>query len=218
MKKFLKLIAFAFVFFTNFTGFAEAQTSRNPCFLNGTQSTQGVPSCESVSTSAPLPVTTNGTSSASLDISVSTTPTVQNAAYSSGNAIGGLQTIAFFRTVTQPSGILNNIRVASQGGSTAAMTLYIFNANPSASTCTDKVAFVLNSADVSKLIATTPPVLTPAVVGVGTTVTMASQQLPVSVKNTDSTATINLYVCAVTAGYTPASTSDLVFKFAGIQD
>lgn len=170
----------------------------------------------------PLPVTAgaNGLGNVGgFDTAVSVTPTVQAAQYVSGNAIGGLQTVAFFRTTTQPSGILNNIRVASQGGSTTALTLYIFNANPSASTCTDKVAFVLAAADTSKLIATIPPVLTPALIGVGTTVTMASQQQPVSVKNTDSPATVNLYVCAVYGGtVTPAGTADLVFKFAGIQD
>lgn len=36
---------------------AQAQTSRNPCYLNGQQSTNGIPSCESVSTTRPLPVT-----------------------------------------------------------------------------------------------------------------------------------------------------------------
>src|SRR5579859_7235155 len=58
---------------------------------------------------------------------VTVTPTVQNAAYSSGNAIGGLQTVALFRTAAQPSAVLNNISVASKGGSTTALTLYIFD-------------------------------------------------------------------------------------------
>src|SRR5271156_5885978 len=70
---------------------------------------------------------------------VSLTPTVQNASYSSGNAIGGLQSVKIFRGTVNPSGILNNIQVLSQGGSTTAITFYIFRAKPSASTtCTDK--------------------------------------------------------------------------------
>lgn len=153
------------------------------------------------------------------DVAIANTPTVQNAAYSSGNAIGGLQTIAFFRSGTRSTGILNNVSVASKGGATTAITLYVFNANPSATTCTDKSAFSLGAADVSKLIATTPMVLTPAVVGAGATVTFASQQSPVSVQNGDSPASANLYVCAVFGGtVTPATTTDLVFKYAGIRD
>lgn len=157
--------------------------------------------------------------SGGFDMSISNTPTVQNAAYSSGNAIGGLQTIAFFRTIAQPTGILNNVLVSSKGGSTTAITLYIFEANPTASTCTDKSAFSLNAADVSKLITTIPIVLTPAVIGAGATATFASQQSAISIRNTDSTTALNFYVCAVVGGsVTPASTTDLVFKFAGIQD
>jgi hypothetical protein len=145
------------------------------------------------------------------------TPTVQNASYSSGNAIGGLQTITPFR-YNSGTIILNNISVWSQGGSTTAITLYIFKIKPSSSTtCTDKSAFSLAAADVSSLIATTPPVLTPAVVGAGTTDTVASQQLPVSITNGDQST--NLYICPVVGGtVTPASTTDLVFKYSGVQD
>ena len=154
----------------------------------------------------------------SQDFDVSLTPVVQNAAYSSGNAIGGLQTITPFRTVN-PTGILNNISVWSKGGSTTAITFYIFKANPSASTCIDKTAFVLGTADISKLVVTIPPVLTPAIVGVGTTATAASQQSPISVRNRDSPSTNQLYICPVYGGtVTPASVSDLVFSYAGVRD
>lgn len=153
------------------------------------------------------------------DFSVSSTPTVQNASYSSGNAIGGLQTIQFFRVPSQPTGILNNVSVASKGGATTAITLYIFQANPTGTTCTDKSAFSLGAADVAKLITTLPIVLTPAVIGAGATVTFASQQLPVSIRNTDSPVLLNFYVCAVVGGtVTPGTTTDLVFEFAGLQD
>lgn len=55
MKKFLKLIAFAFVFYTNFTGLTEAQTSRNPCYTSGATTTQGITNCIGVGTTTPLP-------------------------------------------------------------------------------------------------------------------------------------------------------------------
>jgi hypothetical protein len=152
------------------------------------------------------------------DFDASLTPVVQNAAYSSGNAIGGLLTITPFRSVS-PTGILNNVSVWSKGGSTTAITFYIFHSNPIASTCNDKAAFVLDNADVNKLLTFNPPVLTPAIVGVGTTATTAAQQIPVSVRNQDVPSTTKLYICAVVGGtVTPASTSDLVFNFSGIRD
>lgn len=158
-------------------------------------------------------------SAGGFNVSATVIPGVQNAAYSSGNVIGGLMTVPFFRKPAQPSAILNNVSVASLGGSTTAITLYIFGANPTASTITDKSAFSLAAADVAKLIATIPIVLTPAVVGAGTTATFASQQLAVAVQNTDSTPALNLYVVAVVGGsVTPATTTDLIFKFAGLQD
>lgn len=188
--------------------FAQSNSARNPCFNTGAAN----PNCISVGTNDGLPV-------AGSEFDVSVTPVIQNAAYSSGNAIGGLQTISVFRNSYNPEGILNNISVWSKGGSTTAITFYIFHSNPVNSTCTDKSAFSLNANDVSKLITSIPPVLTPAVVGVGTTATVASQQLPISVKNQDSPSTINLYVCAVVGGtVTPASVSDLIFNYSGIQD
>lgn len=147
---------------------------------------------------------------------VTSTPTVQNAAYSAANAIGGLQSISYFRG-NGGTGILNNISMWSKGGSTTPITLYLFQSNPTGTTCTDKVAFSLGAADISKIVAGGPIVLQPIAV-VGTTATNASIQLPISVQNNESTSTI--YGCAVVggSGFTPASTSDLIFNFSGITD
>jgi hypothetical protein len=152
------------------------------------------------------------------DTSVSFVPTVQNAAYANGNAMGGLQSVSVFQNASNPTGIFTGFSIYSQGGSTTAMTIYIFNANPSASTCTDKSAFVLNSADVSKL-AMNPFVLTPGVVGSGTTVTSAQLLQTLSLSNRDATPGTKLYVCIVANGaVTPASTTDLVVTLFGALD
>lgn len=151
---------------------------------------------------------------------ISNTPTVQNAAYSASNAIGGFQQIAVFRSSAQPSGIIDYISVASKGGSTTALTIYAFNKSSAnlSSTCTDKSAFSLNSADLSALIPGFPVTLTPATTQ-GTTVTSASQSVVVSAKNADGTPSTNITLCAVVGGsVTPASTSDLVFNLALVQD
>lgn len=150
----------------------------------------------------------------------SSTPTVQNAAYSASNAIGGWQQVAAFRTTTQPSGVLDYVSVASKGGSTTALTIYGFTKSSAnlSSTCADKSAFSLAAADLSALIPGFPITLTPATTQ-GTTITSASSAVVVSVKNADSTPSTNLTFCAVVGGsVTPASTTDLVFNFALIQD
>jgi hypothetical protein len=129
-------------------------------------------------------------------------PAVQNAAYASGNDIGGLVSFTLPRTA---SGILNAIRIKFVGGATTAITAYCFDSNPSASTFTDKGAFTLATADLDKLIFA-PQVLTPAVQGVGSTVTF--QEVTNMARMFKSTATI---YCAYVAGgtFTPASTTDM---------
>jgi len=79
-------------------------------------------------------------------------------AYSSGDAIGGLMTIANAARVSGSlgasgtGGILQNIAINSKSVQSAAMEVWIFNANPSGSTCTDNAAFVLATADFDKVI------------------------------------------------------------------
>jgi hypothetical protein len=153
------------------------------------------------------------------DDSKSVTPTVQNAAYASGNSLGGLQTVSFFR-LNAPNvagGVLDAILLASKGGATVAVTFYIFDKAPTATTCTDKTAFAFGGADVDKL-AVAPFTLTPAVTP-GATITSAQLVQATSMRNKDTVPTANLYVCLVAGGaVTPASTTDLVFKLSGAID
>ena len=55
---------------------AQAQTSRNPCYLNGTQSTYGVPNCESVAETSPLPTVNSSPSGGITGNAVGTTGAV----------------------------------------------------------------------------------------------------------------------------------------------
>lgn len=149
--------------------------------------------------------------------SVATTPTVQNAAYATGNAIGGLQTIAVWRSTSTSSGKIDNISIASKGGSTQGWTVYLWNTTPSGSTCTDKTAFSLAAADVSKMVAAAPIVMTPQVVGAGSTVTFASVEPAITASN--AAVSTNVFMCVVVNGaVTPASTTDLVITVAASQD
>lgn len=154
----------------------------------------------------------------SYDVAVPVAPTIQAAAYVAGNAVGALQTVSVFRFAAQPSGILNALSLAWRGTETTALTFYVFDTNPTGSTCTDKTAFVLATADIAKL-AMPPFTLTAAAPSAGTTSTFANSTFtPISVKNQDSTATTNLYVCAVSGGsFTPA-VGDLTYKISVAQD
>ena len=204
--------------------FAYGQSAQPVAIIGGTAS-----STAKVSSSNPLPVSGTTTPSppaagtyvgqvGGYDTGVSVTPTIQNAAYASGNAVGALQTVAVFRTSAQPSGILTGIFLAWKGTETTGLTFYVFDTNPTGSTCTDKSAFSLATTDVPKLII--PPfTLTAAAPTVGTTTTSAASLFsPFSIKNGDGAATVNLYVCAVSGGtFTPA-VGDLTYKLSVSQD
>lgn len=135
---------------------------------------------------------------------IADTPTIQNAAYASGNCMGGFQTIALGSAVSA----LSQISLASQGGLATAKQIYVFSANPSGSTCTDKSTFTIATADLAKLIYTGS--ITPAA-PTGTTKTWgAASSLALPVPAT-------IYVAIVeTAPETPTSTTDLVLTFSAL--
>lgn len=80
-----------------------------------------------------------------------TPTTTMSQAYVSGNCIAGFQSI----TVTDQnggSGYITNFSVSSASGLTPTITIFMFDANPSGSTCTDHSTFTLASGDYGKLI------------------------------------------------------------------
>src|SRR3974390_540910 len=95
------------------------------------------------------------------DYSVTATPTVAVGAHTVGKSLGGLITMSIFRP-NNPAGLLTYVWYASKVGQTTAVTVYIFNSNPTGSTCTDNVTFSLATADMPKL-AVTPVAITPVV-------------------------------------------------------
>lgn len=154
------------------------------------------------------------------DVSPSANPTLTaSSAYAANNVVGGLQTVSIFRNTTHPSGLLNWASVMSKGGQTTSITIWGFEKSPT-STCTDKSAFVLATADLPYLIPGFPITMALAATN-SQTPTTASYGIvpPVSTINVDSALTTNLYFCATTSG-TPtfATTSDLFFEYALIQD
>lgn len=142
-----------------------------------------------VSPSHPLPVSTNSTASKTLTVTASS-------AYTAGDSVGGLQT---YSSVSVNGGFLQAISIFGPDASTSEIDAFVFNANPSASTCTDKTAFALAAADAGKLVAGTPAQVTNSVAA-GTPTVRTANNLAIPFAAT------TLYVCYVTRG-TPTFSS-----------
>ena len=144
-----------------------------------------------------------------------TTPTIQASQYVSGNSLGGLQKISWYRTPGAASGIVDQVAVFMKTTATPAITFYIYKGNPTHTTCTDQVAFAQGD---EPLLATAPFTVTPSA-STGTTHTSVTQTIVFSIRNVDSPVTNNIYVCAVDGTtFTPASASDFTFSVSGVID
>lgn len=83
---------------------------------------------------------------------ISATPTVSTSpAYTSGDAVGGVQTLASFWRTSGGNSRLNSLTIVDKGNQKPNLTLLFFNANPSAATITDNSAFAF-STDISKCV------------------------------------------------------------------
>lgn len=134
-------------------------------------------------------------------------PTVQNAAYSSGNCVGGFNSVTF--QGTGPISLLNDVSVISQGGGTETLTVYVFDQNPSGSTCTDKSTFTLATADTAKLLMS--PFALTLVAPTGATQSFASNP---NLARIPKSGTTTLWYALVAGGsFTPGSTTDLIVGF-----
>lgn len=144
-----------------------------------------------------------------IPITVAQTVTASSA-YTSGNAVGGLITLANAVRVSGSlgasgtSGLIQDVAVNMKSAQTGQIDLFFFKANPSGSTCTDKTAFVLATADFDKVIGVAHIVDWTAgnVASVG--------QLSNYAKFFGLSSATSLYACAVTRS-TPTftATSDL---------
>jgi hypothetical protein len=76
-------------------------------------------------------------------------PTVQTAAYASGNDIGGLITLTGAVAVR---GYIQNTSITMADSQTPTLDVFFFNANPTGSTITDKTNIAIATADLPKVI------------------------------------------------------------------
>lgn len=80
--------------------------------------------------------------------------------YAAAQAVGGLQTLAGAARVSATAGlsgtsgnVLSTVLMFNAAIGTVAFDVFYFNASPTASTCTDAVAFALAAADRDKVVA-----------------------------------------------------------------
>lgn len=159
---------------------------------------------------------------ASNQIKVQVAQTVTSAsAYASGNAVGGLMTIAGAARVSGSlgaagtGGILTGLMMNSKSLQTTQVDVFLFDANPTTSTCTDKTAFSLATADFDKVIGvvTIPGTAANGAGWYAGTVgsTGVATYYPVTYDLASST---SMFACAVTRGTpTYTATTDVSFKF-----
>jgi hypothetical protein len=144
---------------------------------------------------------------------VGTTVTcTSGSAYTAGQVVGGLLSWASIFGTAQ-TGVLESIVLTCKSNQTAGFKLYLFTANPTSSTWTDKSSPAINSADISKVIG--PFYLSGYDSGLGTgtfyTISGIGQSL--------TSATAGLYGVLVTTG-TPTftTTTDLYLTVGVLQD
>lgn len=175
---------------------------------------------------APIPSELHVGETGSNQIAVQVAQTVTASAYTTGNALGGLMTIAGAARVSGTSGasgtggILMPAMLTSKSVQTVQVDVFFFNANPSGSTCTDKTAFVLAAADAGKVVGVqTIPGTAANGAGWfsgGTGSLGIPSYFPISYSLGSAT---SIFACAVVRGaFTPASTSDVAFNYTMLRD
>lgn len=97
----------------------------------------------------PLPVSG---SAGGFTATVQVVPTVQAAAYAAGNCVGGLITLANAARAAAGSGLVQAITAAFVSGVVPSLDVILFNASPSGSTTTDKIAIAIATADLAKVV------------------------------------------------------------------
>jgi hypothetical protein len=135
-------------------------------------------------------------------------------AYSAGNAVGAKRTLANAVRSSGGTGILQSITILDRANQKAAMTLFIFDADPTNATITDKVAFVFGIDDL-KVIAQVS-IASSDYVTTNTKALALISGLQIPLKAASGT---TLYAVLVTTGTpTYAATDNVQVEFGIMQD
>ncbi len=163
-------------------------------------------SATDVSATAPIPV-------AGQYFDVTVAPTVTAGAYSAGDIMGALLTFSNVARAADEEIVITGVQVACKAAVAPALTLVLFNADPSSTTKTDNAAYSLNAADVFKVIAAIP--LAPYIYDHGTPNTWNVDGL--GIVASPVSAGRDIYGLLIDAtGVTLTSTSDIQVRVRGV--
>lgn len=115
----------------------------------------GVISCDSAGNLRAVPAATESHLGevGGNQVTISNAQTVTaSSAYATGNAVGGLITFTNVARVSGGSGLIQSVVAYTKSAQSSGLELWVFSANPSGSTCTDKTAFSVASADFDKVV------------------------------------------------------------------
>lgn len=144
---------------------------------------------------------------------ISVTPTIDTNAYTSGDAVGGKQTITSAMRESGGKAVLESITVQDKGNQKAALTILFFDADPTAATITNNAAFVF-STDISKVVGRVN-ITAADYETIDSKAIACVKAIGLEMKASGSA---NLFAAVVTTGTpTYVSASDLTFKYGFLQ-
>jgi hypothetical protein len=142
-------------------------------------------------------------------LQTASTPTISTSNYTAGNCIGGFNAVTVTNSNGQ-TGFLTNFTVTNISGATPTLTVFIFDSQPTTSTCTDKSTFSISATDLDKLIAT-PTAITLAAPTSVTSPSTASLDFtpprPFVAGGSISSGVKTIYYGIVTTAITPTTTN-----------
>ena len=144
---------------------------------------------------------------------ISVTPAIDTNAYTSGDAVGGKQTLTSAARVSGGKVLLNSVVVVDKGNQKKPLTILFFDSDPSAATITNNAAFAF-STDITKVVGRVN-VVAGDYETVDSKAVACVKAIGLEMKASGSA---NLYAAVVTTDTpTYTSASDLIFRYGFAQ-
>lgn len=148
---------------------------------------------------------------------VSSTLTVQAAAYAAGDIVGGKITLTgvVVSPLDRPTGIIHSVAITDKAGQDVDYDVVFFDTDPSNTTFTENSALTLSDTDLPTIVGVAQVTTHVAFAASGVNI-LHGANIPFKITDTSTNA---LYACVITRGApTYASTSDVTLRIGVLQD